>query len=70
MTGVWFETDSDAAAHQAAMRCLPDGRYQALAVGRLASGRLSDPDIALFYATPGSNDLLHQWAKVVRLQIV
>lgn len=54
MTGVWFETDDDAAAHQAAMHCLPDGRYDALAVGPLASGRLGDPDIALFYATPGA----------------
>src|SRR6185503_15123721 len=50
MTGVWFSTLEDAAAHQAAMNCVPDGRYQALAVGPLASGKLGDPDIALFYA--------------------
>ncbi|WP_297695000.1 DUF169 domain-containing protein [Phenylobacterium sp.] len=54
MTGVWFSTLEDAAAHQAAMNCVPDGRYQALAVGPLASGKLGDPDIALFYATPGA----------------
>jgi uncharacterized protein (DUF169 family) len=54
MKGVWFSTDEDAAAHQAAMACVPDGRYEALAVGPLASGKLGEPDIALFYATPGA----------------
>src|SRR5512146_1271448 len=54
MTGVWFSTIEDASAHQAAMHCVPDGRYEALAVGPLASGKLGDPDIALFYATPGA----------------
>ncbi|WP_374575710.1 DUF169 domain-containing protein [Phenylobacterium sp.] len=54
MKGVWFKTSEDAAAHQAAMHCVPDGRYEALAVGPLASGRLDPPDIALFYATPGA----------------
>jgi uncharacterized protein (DUF169 family) len=53
MTGVWFSTLEDAGAHQAAMNCVPDGRYQALAVGPLA-GKLGTPDIALFYATPGA----------------
>jgi uncharacterized protein (DUF169 family) len=54
MTGVWFSTPEDASAHQKAMTCVPDGRYEALAVGPLASGRLGTPDIALFYATPGA----------------
>ena len=54
MQGVWFATDADAAAHQAAMACVPDGRYEALAVGPLAGGKLTRPDIALFYATPGA----------------
>jgi uncharacterized protein (DUF169 family) len=54
MKGVWFEDDDGAAAHQAAMHCVPDGRYEALAVAPLASGRLPNPDIALFYATPGA----------------
>src|SRR5215212_1242456 len=43
MQGVWFSTDEDASAHQAAMHCVPDGRYAALAVGPLASGKLEDP---------------------------
>jgi uncharacterized protein (DUF169 family) len=54
MTGVWYSTQGDAAAHQSAMNCVPDGRYEALAVGPLASGKLDPPDIALFYATPGA----------------
>jgi len=54
MTGVWFETIADAAAHQAAMHCVPDGQYEALAIGPLAAGKLADFDIALFYATPGA----------------
>jgi uncharacterized protein (DUF169 family) len=54
MTGVWFSTVEDASAHQAAMNCVPDGEYEALAVGPLAGGKLDPPDIALFYATPGA----------------
>jgi uncharacterized protein (DUF169 family) len=54
MTGVWFSTIEDATAHQAAMTCVPDGQYEALAVGPLAAGRIAEPDIALFYATPGA----------------
>ena len=54
MSGVWFATEPDATAHQAAMHCVPDGRYEALAVSPLASGRLDPPDITLFYATPGA----------------
>ncbi|SUS03325.1 conserved hypothetical protein [uncultured Defluviicoccus sp.] len=54
MKGVWFSSDDDAAAHQRAMHCVPDGRYEALVVGPLSGGKLQDPDIALFYATPGA----------------
>ncbi len=54
MTGVWFSTQEDAQAHQEAMHCVPDGRFEALAIGPLAAGKLGDPDIALFYATPGA----------------
>jgi uncharacterized protein (DUF169 family) len=54
MTGVWFSTQDDAQAHQAAMTCVPDGRFEALAIGPLAAGKLGEPDIALFYATPGA----------------
>src|SRR5215813_15306444 len=45
MSGVWFSTPEDAAAHQAAMHCVEDGAYQALAVAPLVSGRLDQPDI-------------------------
>ena len=36
------------------MHCVADGKFEALAVAPLASGRLDPPDIALFYATPGA----------------
>src|SRR6516164_10977004 len=32
MQGVWFSTLEDAGAHQAAMHCVDDGRFEALAV--------------------------------------
>jgi uncharacterized protein (DUF169 family) len=52
--GVWHGTLEDAGARQNALSCVPDGKYEALAVSPLASGRLNPPDIALFYATPGA----------------
>jgi uncharacterized protein (DUF169 family) len=52
MHGVWFSELEDAAAHQQAMDVVPFGRYEAMAVSPLASGRLNPPDIALIYATP------------------
>lgn len=54
MTGVWYATQADASAHQQAMHCVPDGRYEALATSPIASGRIPEPDIVLFYATPGA----------------
>ena len=53
MAGVWFATVDDARAHQEAMECVPDGKYEALVLSPLAAGRI-DPQIALFYATPGA----------------
>jgi uncharacterized protein (DUF169 family) len=54
MVGVWYATVQDAMDHQAAMNVVPAGRFQAMAVSPLASGRLDTPDIAMFYATPGA----------------
>jgi uncharacterized protein (DUF169 family) len=54
MKGVWYATLEDTSAHQAAMSVVPFGRYKAMAVSPLSSGRLAPPDIALFYATPGA----------------
>ena len=54
MAGVWYATPDDARAHQAAMHTVPVGRYRALAVSPLSSGRLPAPRIGLFYATPGA----------------
>jgi uncharacterized protein (DUF169 family) len=58
MAGVWFETVEDSSAHQHAMNVVPHGRYDAMAVSPLASGRLDPPDIALIYATPGQMIML------------
>lgn len=53
MTGVWYGTLEDSAAHQHAMSCASHGDYAALAVSPLTSRRLDNPDICLIYATPG-----------------
>jgi uncharacterized protein (DUF169 family) len=53
MAGVWFETRADAERHQAAMDVVPYGRYRAMAVSPLTSGRLDPPDVCLIYGTPG-----------------
>lgn len=53
MAGVWFKTQEDASLHQHAMDCVPYGRYRAMAVAPLTSGRLNPPDICLIYGTPG-----------------
>ena len=54
MVGVWYARLEDATRHQSAMHVVPEGRFKALVVSPLAAGRLSPPDIALFYATPGA----------------
>ena len=56
--GIWHETEADAAGRQAAICSVPDGRYQAMAVAPLASGRLDPPDICLVYANPAQMILL------------
>jgi uncharacterized protein (DUF169 family) len=58
MAGVWFENIEEASAHQAAMDVVPFGRFAAMAVSPLASGRLDPPDICLIYATPAQMILL------------
>ncbi len=71
MAGVWYATQEDAAAHQHAMDVVPYGRYTALAVSPLASGRLNPPDICLIYATPAQMILFInglQWSGYQKLQ--
>jgi uncharacterized protein (DUF169 family) len=71
MNGVWFSSIEDAAAHQEAMDCVPFGRYEAMAVSPLASGRLNPPDICLIYATPAQMILLInglQWSGFRKLE--
>ena len=71
MTGVWYSTEEDAAAHQEAMDTVEYGQYEAMAVSPLAAGRLDPPDICLIYATPAQMILFInglQWAGFEKLQ--
>ena len=58
MAGVWFETVEDSSAHQHAMQVVPFGKYEAMAVSPLSTGRLDPPDICMIYATPAQMILL------------
>lgn len=53
MDGVWFENREAAHQHQLQMPRVPHGRYKGVAVSPLRSGRIGNPDIVLFYGTPG-----------------
>ncbi len=71
MAGVWFETIEDSSAHQRAMHTVPFGRFEAMAVSPLATGRLDPPDICLIYATPAQMILLInglQWSGYQNLE--
>jgi uncharacterized protein (DUF169 family) len=57
LTGVWFENQKAARAHQAQMTRVPAGRYTCFVVSPLRSARLDPPDIVLFYATPAQTIL-------------
>src|ERR1700686_850533 len=52
------ENAADARKRQEALDVVPHGKYQALVVSPLASGRLDPPDICLVYATPGQMIIL------------
>jgi uncharacterized protein (DUF169 family) len=56
--GVWHGTAEDARKRQEALDVVPFGRYRALVVSPLTSGRLNPPDICLVYATPGQMIIL------------
>src|ERR1700730_3838626 len=56
--GVWHENAEDARKRQEALDVVAFGKYQALVVSPLASGRLDPPDICLVYATPGQMIIL------------
>src|SRR5438045_4633419 len=51
--GVWPENAEDARKRQEALDVVAFGKYQALVVSPLASGRRNAPDICLIYATTG-----------------
>ncbi|SVA07022.1 uncharacterized protein METZ01_LOCUS59876 [marine metagenome] len=52
MAGVWFSDLEGASDHQNSMDVVEHGKYLAMAVSPLTSGRLNPPDICLIYATP------------------
>jgi uncharacterized protein (DUF169 family) len=56
--GVWHADQASAQARQEALSVVPYGRYAAMAVSPLESGRLDPPDICLVYATPGQMIIL------------
>jgi uncharacterized protein (DUF169 family) len=71
MKGVWYETETDTRAHQAAMTVVPAGQYEAMACSPLVAGRLDPPDIAMIYATPAQMILFInglQWAGYRKLE--
>lgn len=71
MQGLWYSEAEDASNHQQAMDVVPFGKYQAMAVSPLSSGRLNPPDIVLIYATPAQMILFInglQWTGYKKLE--
>ena len=68
MVGVWYSAPEDARAHQAAMECVPDGRYEALAVAPLAERPARPAGHRAVLRDARRDDLLHQRPAVVGLQ--
>ena len=71
MHGVWYSEIEDASAHQNAMDVVPSGKFAAMAVSPLISGRLNPPDICLIYATPAQMILFInglQWSGYKKLE--
>ena len=53
MTGVWFENQESAKAHQDGMTRQVYNTFVGTICSPLRSGRLDPPDIVMFYGTPG-----------------
>ena len=71
MAGVWYSDIEGASAHQNSMDVLDYGKYEAMVVSPLASGRLDPPDICLIYATPAQMILFInglQWSGYKKLE--
>ena len=71
MAGVWYENVDESSKHQHAMDVVPFGKFEAMAVSPLASGRLNPPDICLIYATPAQMILFInglQWSGYRKLE--
>jgi len=48
---VWYADSESASSYQKSMDFVPFGKYQAMAVSPMVSGRLDPPDICLIYLT-------------------
>ena len=71
MAGVWYADQAEASAHQEAMDVVKYGKFEAMAVSPLGSGRLNPPDICLIYATPAQMILFInglQWTGYKKLE--
>lgn len=74
LVGVWFENEEATLAHQKTM-CTAPNKYEAAVVAPLAKGVIDDPDVCLFYGTPGQiilmiNGLQHKSFERVDCSVV
>jgi uncharacterized protein (DUF169 family) len=71
IAGVWYSNQAEASAHQHAMDVPEYGKWKAMAVSPLVSGRLDPPDICLVYANPAQMILFInglQWTGYKKLE--
>ncbi|MFZ5632867.1 MAG: DUF169 domain-containing protein [Bacillota bacterium] len=68
---VWMGEQEDAARYQQSLPRISFGKFNAVALSPMTSGRLEDPDVVLIYGTPGQLHLLMnawQWKDYQRLE--
>jgi uncharacterized protein (DUF169 family) len=69
--GVWCRTRPEAVKYTQSRPRIPFGKHTAIAISPIASGRLSNPQITLFYGTPAQMNLLlnaAQWESYERFK--
>lgn len=71
MHEIWFAAQEDACKHQKAIRRIPAGKFKAMAMAPLFSGKIEQPDMIIIYGTPAQMIRLIagiQWENYERLQ--
>ncbi len=68
MVGVWYSSEADATAHQAAMNCVPDGKFAALALVAVVERPARPARHRAVLRDARRDDLFHQRAAMGRLQ--